>query len=198
MHVIRRYKEERPWVLALGIFSDSHLAHALVGRDRRTMSGPYRFSVESPDPTDKRQLDEWNETVLKQVVNARFAPAKNRPAYLSGWVAQLGRLQVGRVQSSGGISKRGLDLVNAADDDRFNLLLPMGRSDISTMQNGREVRTGQCGAALVRMDTVAEVQFHTPQDAFLIFLPKKEMLAGCRISMMPASPKLCGVDQRSK
>lgn len=126
---------------------------------------------------DKRRLDEWNENVLKQLVNARFAPTASREAYLAGWATDLGHVQIGRVRSSSGMSSRDRALVTATEDDRFNLLVPAGRGEVSTVQSGNEVRVSHGGIAMVRMDETADVQFHGANDSYLVFVPKRELLA---------------------
>ena len=143
------------------------------------LTGVYRFSVRSPDPLDKRKLDEWNENVLKNLVNCRYNPAETSEAYLAGWATDLGRIQIGRVKSSRGLSRRDKALVTATEDDRFNLLVPVGDGIVSTSQRGVETTAAPGGIAMVRMEESADVEFHTENDSYLVFLPKKELLSRC-------------------
>ena len=143
------------------------------------LASVYRFSVRSPDPLDKRKLDEWNENVLKNLVNCRYNPAETNEAFLAGWATDLGRIQIGRVKSSRGSSRRDKALVTATEDDRFNLLVPVGDGIVSTSQRGVETTAAPGGIAMVRMEEAADVQFQTVNDSYLVFLPKKELLSRC-------------------
>ena len=134
------------------------------------------FSVSSPDPSQRQLYAEWSETVLKQVVHADFTPAEQRPAYVAGWGCDFGGVQAGRMRSSGGVSIRTRAHLDDADD-RFNLLVPTGDNDIVTVQRGLNAQVRDGGAAIVRMDEPAEIQFRQEHDAYLLFLPRKALLS---------------------
>jgi AraC-like DNA-binding protein len=136
------------------------------------------FHASHPDPSDKPSFYAWQEEVMRPIVNCTYSPFEDRTVFVRGWMGSLGRVQFGRVQSSGGSSDR--DQRQTDDtDDRLNLVVPIQDCVISITQNGWERTLATNSLGLVRLDEPAVIGLDRRHDSWLVFLSKREIIERC-------------------